>query len=110
MVRACMLTDDQGIIGFEVEGHAKFTRRSKPDIVCSAVSALAQATLLGLVERLKLNVGYEMKNGYMYCIIDSNVTGIERESASILFDTLLLGLKATEEEYGRYLRTTQREV
>lgn len=110
MVKVCMLTDSQGLVGFEVEGHAKFSSRGKPDIVCSAVSMLTQTTLIGLTERLKLNIGYEMKDGYMYCILGDSVTKSERESASILFDTLLLGLKSIEEEYGKYLRTTQREV
>ena len=45
------------ITGYKVSGHAGFAEEGS-DIVCSAVSALTQAPLLGLEKHLKLNPSY----------------------------------------------------
>lgn len=45
------------ITGYKVSGHAGYSEEGS-DIVCSAVSALTQAPLLGLEKHLKLNPSY----------------------------------------------------
>lgn len=95
--------------GFEATGHAGFAEQGS-DIVCSAVSALAQTTLLGLTERLQLPVSYEVEEGKLYCVLGQPLTNTQYEQAALLLDTLLLGLTSMHSGYGGYLNITQREV
>lgn len=95
--------------GFEATGHADFAQEGS-DIVCSAVSALMQTTLLGLTERLHLPVGCEMYEGEMVCVLEQGITAAQYEQAALLLDTMLLGLTSIQSGYGSYLNITQREV
>lgn len=45
------------ITGYKVSGHADYAKAGE-DIICSAVSALTQAPLLGLERHLKLKPSY----------------------------------------------------
>ncbi|HWR24084.1 MAG TPA: ribosomal-processing cysteine protease Prp [Feifaniaceae bacterium] len=109
MVQVCMLYQNRVPVGFEASGHAGCGEEGN-DIVCSAVSALTQTVALGLKERLQLPVGLSIEEGYLYCILGQECTDAQMEQASILLDTLLLGLKSMEAAYGEYLSITEREV
>ncbi len=104
-----MLSQSGALVGFEASGHAGYGDEGS-DIVCSAVSALTQTIALGLKERLQLPLGLSIENGYLYCILGQDCTQNELEQASLLLDTLLLGLKSMEASYGEYLSITEREV
>lgn len=106
-----MFREQGRTVGFDIQGHAGFADAGS-DIVCSAVSALAQTTALGLTELLHLNVGLSIDedNGKMHCILGRNCTDEECEKADILLSTLYLGLNSIQENYGKYLKITQREV
>lgn len=96
--------DKENIIGFKIKGHANFATKGQ-DIVCSAISVLAQTTLLGLDEYLrKGSFKYSIKDGYMSCMLESNLTTEERKTAQILLKTMYLGMKSVEENYASYVR------
>ena len=60
MVQVDICKDKQGMItGYKVSGHAGFAEEGM-DIICSAVSALTQAPLLGLERHLKLKPSYSV--------------------------------------------------
>lgn len=109
MVSVCMLYQDRALVGFEASGHAGYGEEGN-DIVCSAVSALTQTFAFGLKERLQLPLGLSIEEGYLYCILGQDCTDAQLEQASILLDTLYLGLKSMEAAYGEYLSITEREV
>lgn len=104
-----MLSRRGRLIGFDVDGHAGYAEAGS-DIVCSAVSALAQTALLGLQERLQLPVSCEMKEGNMRCVLGEGIPETQWEQAEIVLDTLLLGLTSMQSGYGEYMSVTQREV
>lgn len=52
MIKICIETDGYKFIGYNIFGHANFAPKGK-DIVCSAVSSIAQTAILGLNEILK---------------------------------------------------------
>ncbi|HEY5523950.1 MAG TPA: ribosomal-processing cysteine protease Prp [Clostridium sp.] len=58
------------ILSFRINNHALFEREAilagdAFDMICNSVSVLSQSVIIGLDEVLKLNVNYEMKDGYL---------------------------------------------
>ncbi len=83
------------LYGFEASGHAGYAE-SGEDIVCAAVSALTQSTLLGLGEVLKAPVEWsaDEKKGALRAFVPESTEGTE-----ILFRTLEAGLKNIAGQY-----------
>lgn len=94
------------IIGFNITGHANYRTRGK-DIVCAAVSSLAQGTLTGLLDVLKLEIDYSIKDGFVNCNLLDDIGSSDMEKAQILLKTLELSLKAIQKDYGKYICVTQ---
>ncbi len=108
MIKINMLRSNGNVIGFEASGHSGYSSEGS-DIVCSAVSALTQTTAIGLEKRLNLPLDVSIGNEGMHCML-GHITPEQLEQATVLFDTLLLGLRAIEGSYGKYLSITEREV
>ncbi|RJX18496.1 MAG: ribosomal-processing cysteine protease Prp [Ammonifex sp.] len=66
MTTATFYRDAHGITGFEVTGHTDYSEAGS-DIVCSAVSAVAQTTVIGLKETVYLEVLVQMDEGRLAC-------------------------------------------
>lgn len=90
--------------GFSVRGHAGFARAGK-DIVCAAVSAVTEGTLLGLLEvaQAKLSYRVDEKKGELVCRLASTADGASLEKAWVLLDTMLLVLREIEKQYPRHV-------
>ncbi len=81
------------IVKVEASGHACFAEHGK-DIVCAAVSALCQGTLLGLKKVLKINPEVVVDRKKSIISFDLlNLNNIEIDNAQILLKTLELSLK-----------------
>lgn len=85
--------------GFKMEGHAEFDEFGK-DILCAAVSALAQSTVLGLKEVLKCRISLEQKRGFLRCCLDD----VPDDYSTLLFKTLYLSILSISEDYKKYLK------
>ena len=85
-------------IGFRVSGHAGFARRGR-DIVCAGVSALVLNTINSIEEFTedKFSCAQEEKSGLIEFVIVSEVS----KEASLLMDSLFLGLKNIQDDYGK---------
>jgi uncharacterized protein YsxB (DUF464 family) len=105
-----MLTQNGRPAGFEVTGHAGCSAYGR-DIVCSAVSAIAQTALLGLTDVLGLPVRHQSEAGRLYCGT-TGLSAAQSRDAALILNTMLAGLEAIlmNEEYQQYLSITQREV
>ncbi|WP_027338579.1 ribosomal-processing cysteine protease Prp [Halonatronum saccharophilum] len=88
------------IIHFSGDGHAEYAN-SGEDIVCAAVSAILQTAVFGLLSYLEVDLNIEVKDGWLYCDLDSKVAKDLRVKA--ILETMLIGLKETEKTYGEYL-------
>ena len=97
------------IAGFEVTGHTGYAEEGS-DIVCSAVSALTQTTVLGLTEVLKLPAAVEVKEARIYYMLDRNLSQTTKREAQVLLETLRLGLSSIADTYGTYLKLQEKEV
>ncbi len=89
-----------------VSGHAGYAKHGE-DIVCSAVSVLAQTILIGLVEVLKQEVEYEISEGYLEFNLENKNNN---DSINALLDTFELGIENLLQDYGRYLKLIKEEV
>ena len=100
---------DGQINGFKVTGHSGYDTHGK-DIVCSAVSVLAQTALLGLLKVAEAEVSYKIDEGYLKCNLVS--AGSERQQAicSAILETMHEGLKSIKESYIKYIDIVEEEV
>ena len=96
--------------GFHIKGHSGYSEAGS-DIVCSAVSAIAQTTLLGLIEIVKPEMDYKIdQEGEIDCIIHKETNEGALMRAELLIDTMRLGLESIKQNYGKYLSISEREV
>ena len=97
---------EKGLTGFQVSGHAGYTRSGK-DIVCSAVSALTTNTVNAIetftADEADLTV--REKDGFM----EYRLKTVSPES-TLLLKSLRLGLKSIEASYGKYLEIIEEET
>lgn len=102
------------LLGFHVEGHAEYFDLDEDtvvydDVVCGCVSNLAQVTILGVLEVLKLKPSYVAEEGN----IQLNVEDLSKEeiaSTQVLLKTMLLGINNLEISYGKYIKVLVEEV
>lgn len=91
------------IVQFEGSGHADFAKAGE-DIICAAVSALLQSTIKGLQEYVGVSLEITKDKGYLRVKIkEINRDAIQLQTDAIL-ETLVLGLKAIEKEYRKYMK------
>ncbi len=88
---------DQNIRQVRVKGHAG--GKSGKDIVCSAVSAVTQTALVGLLHYGAGKVQWEMKKGTLF--IEIKNTGPE---FSVILNTMYLGLSQIQKEHPAKVR------
>ena len=91
-------------VGFCCDGHAGYARSGK-DIVCAAVSALVLNTINSIeaFTEDKFSCMQEEKSGRIEFIIVSEVS----KESSLLMDSLFLGLKGIERDYGKRFITVK---
>jgi uncharacterized protein YsxB (DUF464 family) len=101
MTTARLYTQGDGIRAFEVCGHSGYASAGE-DIVCSAVSALTQAALLGLTEVLGIEVDYQIdeENG----ILRSTLVCEPSRESQILLETMKRALQSVQSDYPDYVR------
>jgi uncharacterized protein YsxB (DUF464 family) len=70
MIEIKFRSKKEDILSFSINSHALIGREAilagdAYDMICNTVSVLSQSVIIGLDEVLKLNVNYEMKDGYL---------------------------------------------
>ena len=94
--------------GFTCMGHAGFVRKGKPDILCSAVSAISFHTINGMeIAGQKPNVTSNESTGFLRC----EIPGEPSEGTRILMDAFAYTMKELSKEYGeKFLQIQFKEV
>ncbi|NLW06899.1 MAG: ribosomal-processing cysteine protease Prp [Clostridia bacterium] len=92
-----------GLIGLTVKGHAGFAPRGE-DIVCAAVSALAQTAVLGLEQQLGLTLDVQIGDGKLECILPIGLNVFTLERAQIVLKTIAVGLEAIAETHRDHVK------
>ena len=96
MIKALVSTKDNKYNGFSCTGHAGYGYKGN-DVVCAAVSTLVINTA---------NAIEKLTNSDFKSTVDGNeikyvFNSAPDEKASLLMDTLVLGLKEIQKEYGK---------
>jgi len=97
------------ISGFEIKGHAGYAEEGS-DIVCSAVSAIAQTALLGLQQVAGLTFPFIREKGWMKCILPKDISAEKRRDSRIILDTMYVGIKSMVKGYSKYIIIEERQV
>ena len=89
MIKVDVFKDKQGmIVGYKVSGHAGYSEEGS-DIICSAVSALTQAPLLGLERHLKLK---------------PSLNSAPNDLTQAILQTMVYGIGSIESQCPQYVR------
>ena len=93
--------------GFRCDGHAEYAELGE-DIICSAVSVLVINTV-NAIEQLtedEFSVGADQESG----LIDVDFPHILSHDASLLVDTMIMGLQSIEETHSEFIHLEIEEV
>ncbi|TCK98143.1 hypothetical protein EDC19_0561 [Natranaerovirga hydrolytica] len=108
MIKINFSTKNDEIIGFESKGHAGY-REYGQDIVCSAVSILVINTI-NAIETFTTD-DFTLEENEKAGLIMVNFEKSLSDQSKLLLDTLVLGLKSIENEYGnQYINISIKEV
>lgn len=103
MIRIKILRDNLGRINtVECAGHSGYAESGK-DIVCAAVSAIAQTAYLGLCEVSK-KVSHETGEGYFRFICPDPKNETEDIRQQAILTAMCAGLKDVESGYKAYVK------
>jgi uncharacterized protein YsxB (DUF464 family) len=98
----------KNITGFKLNGHADFAM-SGDDIVCSAVSAIAQTAVQGLKMVADIAIKYEIKDGYLSCRLPDELTEKQQMMSTAILETMFVGLKNIEQSYKKHIYVRENE-
>ncbi|MGI6576058.1 MAG: ribosomal-processing cysteine protease Prp [bacterium] len=108
MVKILLTRNSQGqLIAFNVQGHAGCGAYGN-DIVCAAVSVLAQTAVIGLEEYLRLKPQVKVEAGSLHCSLQE-IGNRASETAAIL-ETMVMGLRAIALDYPDNVCIVEEEV
>ena len=82
--------------GFTCTGHAEFAASGK-DIVCASISVLVINTLNAIEKLANEKTDVTAKDGVLECHFPNEIN----DKTRLLMDTMLLGLKDIEKNYGK---------
>lgn len=110
MIRLTTFKNKENYVGFRIEGHARYSKHGS-DIVCAAVSILSQTCVNAIESILHMDIDFEEeeKRGMVKLMLtDFNAEGAKE--ASLLIESMELGIKGVSELYPKYVKVNSREV
>ena len=96
MVKVKFVRRSGNIVSFKIKGHA-MPKEAKLDVdlICAAISAISQTTVIGIEEVLKIKAKYEIEDGFLNLNLE-NQTLEDIERCQVLLETMMLGLTSIE--------------
>ncbi len=110
MITVTIYKKKSNYVGFNVEGHAYYDEYGK-DIVCAAISILTQTCVNSLKEILKLDFDFEenQENARIKLMLkDLNLEKLEK--ASLLIESMKLGMSGVSSMYPENIKVISKEV
>jgi uncharacterized protein len=106
LIRIRLVRDGEGrCLGYEASGHAGAAPHGH-DVVCAAVSALLQSTLLGLSQVVRAEVTSSQRSGRFVCTLAE--TSVSTEGVRALLETLALSVRQLEVQYPTFVRVEEK--
>lgn len=104
MIRVTFWRDRDGDLrGFRVTGHAGYGPKGG-DIVCAAVSALAQTAVLSLQDQVEGEPEVVISDGDLRCRLPADLSPTGARTAGIILRTIEVGLNTIAADYKRYVQ------
>jgi uncharacterized protein YsxB (DUF464 family) len=108
MVNALFKKNQDSIVAVELKGHAESSDDGY-DMVCSAISAISYTIANGITEVLNIKPMLSLEDGFLNIDL-GNLCEEEILKCQILLETMLLGFKNMEINYGDYINVETEEV
>lgn len=110
MINITFYNDGEIISKVSVEGHGGYGDPGE-DIVCSAVSMLTITIINGIEEIIGLrDMEREVRAGYTSFTLPQAQSPTQAIQLQTLMDTFHLGVRATEEAYGEYVKVIEKST
>mgnify|MGYP001285148943 FL=1 len=115
MIKVKIFKDKDGFIEkYNISGHSGYDVKGQ-DIVCAAVSALAQTILISLVEvcglkEKEIDYFIEEENGILNVEIPKTIDIDIKRDVQVVLKTLEVGIKSIIESYPEYVTLKYGEV
>ncbi len=93
--------------GFNIEGHALYAPHGS-DIVCSAVSVLAQTAVLAIDKLIDSALDVKVEEGKLECRLMNERNTRKKEDRALILDAMVLGLQETAGSYPGYLEIEEK--
>ncbi len=93
------------LVSFNIDGHADYDYEGY-DIVCSAISALSISICNGITDIVKVKAEISEHDGYLNLDLN-NQPETQIEKCQVLMETMLLGIKNIEDNYGDYIKVEE---
>lgn len=97
------------IVSFKYSGHAGYGKVGEGDIVCSAVSVLAQTAVQGLKMVADIDIKYQIKDGYLSCQLPKELDEKQLLMGKAILETMYIGIKNIEENYKKHIDVRENE-
>ncbi len=98
-----VLNREERIQSFAVSGHSQYAEHGK-DIVCAAVSVLAQSAVIGLEEYVGIRPRVTRQSGGFSCLLPQKMTDRQVIMSEAILRTCYLGMLAVQENYAGYVK------
>lgn len=95
---------DGKFVGIECDGHCEYAEEGA-DIVCAAASSIVQTAVLGLMQVIGLNIGYQVddERGYLKAILPKDISQSDLHDADIILKTAYVGVSDLYENYSDFI-------
>jgi uncharacterized protein YsxB (DUF464 family) len=123
--------DNMHIAKYIIEGHARSSKLPTPiefliriirfkgeagypeagyDIICAAVSSVAQMPLIGMIDVMGLVPGVDIEDGYLECIVPQIHDSKMKEKAEVLLETMYKTMVDLKKKYSGFIKIVETEV
>lgn len=90
-----------------VAGHANAAGSGEFDLVCAAVSAIAQTAVVGIEEHLQLEPDVQISDGYLSCVLSDRWDASSLQRASDMLAAAWYGLQAIAKQYPQHVSISE---
>lgn len=96
------------IFSFSLNGHAGYDVNGK-DIVCAAVSAVTNMVLIGLNEKLQIDLEFEKSDGgYLKVELSEKTESEKMRNAQVLLESMVEEFLDLETNFSKYILVKER--
>ncbi|MBQ8431081.1 MAG: ribosomal-processing cysteine protease Prp [Clostridia bacterium] len=109
MIEITIFNKSEKIIAIQVKGHSGYAEEGS-DIICSAVSTLAQNCEIGLKELLKIQTNFvrNPKLPLLSVALPNDLSEQEIHDSQIIMKSTRLGLKKLADSYPKYINIKEK--